>query len=60
LWLEVQTQWRTDNGLRTGLDHTSVDINIRYLPVPKKEKPWYFAAIRAMERAALDEWARDR
>jgi hypothetical protein len=60
LWLEVQTQWHTDNGVRTGLNYPGVDICIRYMAAPKKEKPWYFAAIKAMERAALDEWSRQQ
>jgi hypothetical protein len=58
LWLSVQTQWRTDNGYRTGLDYPGVDMCLRYLDAPKKEKRWYFTALQAMERAALEEWSR--
>jgi hypothetical protein len=45
---------------RTGLNYTGVDMCIRHMAASKKEKQWYFHAIQAMERAALDEWARDR
>jgi hypothetical protein len=45
---------------RTGLNYAGVDMCIRYLAAPKKEKQWYFHAIQAMERAALDEWAKER
>jgi hypothetical protein len=58
LWLSVQTQWHTDNGSRTGLNYPGVDMCIRYMDAPKKERRWYFAAIQAMERAAVDEWYR--
>jgi hypothetical protein len=60
LWLEVQTQWHSDSGTRTGLDYTGVETCIKHMPVKKKERPWYFAAVRAMERAALTEWTKER
>jgi hypothetical protein len=60
LWLSIQTQWRSDNGQRTGLEYPGIDICIRNQAVPKKQRSWYFATMQAMERAALDEWAKER
>lgn len=69
LWISVQTQWRWTSipvgmggmmPVRTGLDYQGVDICLRHLAAPKKEKRWYFGALQAMERTALDEWAKDR
>jgi hypothetical protein len=60
LWLSVQTQWHTDSGRRTGLNYPGVDICLRHMAAPKQEKQWHFHAIQAMERAALDEWSRER
>jgi hypothetical protein len=58
LWRSVQTQWNTDFGRRTGLNYPGVQICINNMAPPKKERQWYFAAIQAMEHAALDEWSR--
>jgi hypothetical protein len=60
LWLSIQTQWHSDSGTRTGLDYPGVEICIRNMAVPKNERQRHFAAIQAMERAALDEWAQHR
>jgi hypothetical protein len=60
LWLSVQTQWLTDAGVRTGLNYPGVETCIKHMPIPKKERPWYFAAIQSMERAALEEWSEER
>lgn len=60
LWLSVQTQWHTDTGLRTGLNYPGVETCVRHMPIPKKKRAWYFAAIQSMERAALEEWADER
>lgn len=68
-WLSVQTQWKWTSvpagmggtrAWRTGLDYQGVDVCLRYLDAKKKDKRWYFGAVRAMERAALDEWAKER
>jgi hypothetical protein len=56
----VQTQWHTDNGVRTGLRYSGVDMCIRNGDVKKKDRQWYFAAIQVMERAALEEWSKER
>lgn len=60
LWLSVQTQWHTDNGMRVGLDYPGVDTCIRHMPIRKKQRAEYFAAVQSMERAALDEWDKER
>lgn len=60
LWLSVQTQWHTDTGVRTGLNYPGVETCTKHMPIPKKERSWYFAAIQSMERAALEEWSKER
>jgi hypothetical protein len=60
LWLAIQTQWLSDMGSRTGLNYPGVDIVLRHLDAPKKEKRSYFATIQVLERAALEEWSRER
>lgn len=60
LWLSIQTQWRSDMGTRTGLDYSGVDIALRYLDATKQEKRSYFATMKVLERAALDEWSKER
>jgi hypothetical protein len=57
LWLSVQTQWRTDNGMRTGLDYAGLQVCIEHMPGRRRStRRDYFQAIQAMERAALEEW----
>jgi hypothetical protein len=67
-WLSVQTQWKWVSRpigmggaipFRTGLDYPGVDICLRQLDASKKEKRWYFSALQAMERSALDEWNKE-
>jgi len=60
LWLSVQTQWFTDNGIRTRLDYQGVQVCMDSRSIKKKDKPRYFEALQAMEFAALDEWAKRR
>lgn len=60
LWLSLQTQWRSDNGYRTGLDYSGVEICIKNFGIPKKQRWEYFLTVQAMERVALDEWAAKR
>lgn len=60
LWLSVQTQWETDNGVRTGLRYPGVEVCIKYAEIKKKDRPWYFAVVQEMERAALGEWSKER
>ena len=60
LWLSVQTQWFTDNGIRTRLDYSGVKECMSHQAIRKKERPEYFATLQAMEFAALDEWAKQR
>lgn len=60
LWLSVQTQWFTDNGIRTRLDYQGVQVCIESRSIKKKDRAHYFEALQAMEFAALDEWAKQR
>jgi hypothetical protein len=60
LWMSVQTSWETDNGVRTGLRYRDVEVCIKYAEIKKKHRPWHFAVIQEMERAALGEWNKDR
>ena len=60
LWLSVQTQWHTDNGVRTGLNYPGVEVCMKQGCVRKKDRQWYFAALQVMERAALEEWTKER
>jgi uncharacterized protein YbdZ (MbtH family) len=59
LWLSVQTQWHTDNGIRTRLDYTGVQVVMNNHPIGKNRLT-YFKTLQAMEFAALDEWAKQR
>jgi hypothetical protein len=65
LWLAVQTQWQWRPsgpfGLRrSGLNYPGVQVCINNMGLPKKERPWYFGAVQAMENAALNEWNKER
>ena len=61
LWLRLQTQWRVGANGRDGLDYQGVSA---YLREVERIKPRHFAAtfaaLQAMEWAALDEWAKQR
>ena len=59
LWLSVQTQWHTANGIRTGLNYPGVQVCLNYHPAGKKRLQ-VFRTLQAMEFAALDEWAKQR
>ena len=60
LWLSIQTQWFTDNGIRTRLDYQGVQVCLENRSIKKKDRSHYFEALQAMEFAALDEWAKQR
>lgn len=47
------------DGRRTGLSYPGVEACIRLCGFGKRERHEAFAAIQAMEWAALDEWARE-
>lgn len=60
VWLAIQTQWYTDNGVRTGLNYGGVRECMSFRSISKKDRPGYFEQLQAMEFAALDEWAKQR
>jgi hypothetical protein len=59
-WMLVQTQWMSDSGVRTGLNHASVEADMRMAGVKKKHRAEYFRLVVAMECGALDEWSKQR
>jgi len=44
----------------TGLDYAGVQAAMQLQGLPRKQHAELFALVRAMEGAALDEWARRR
>lgn len=61
VWHGVQTQWRVGMAGREGLDYGGVESYLRSLPgVRPKARAELFFCLRAMERAALDEWEKKR
>ena len=61
-WVCVQTQWRTGMAGATGLDYAGVDaiVRTRRLARGRRRCAQLMADLQVMERAALDEWARQR
>jgi hypothetical protein len=58
-YLACQSQWRRDFGDRIGLDYQGVQAVIaRRFRLQGSEADELFCQLQAMERAALDEWAR--
>jgi len=60
LWGAVQTQWRVGMAGPTGLDYVGVEALLRLRGIRGRERVERFAELQAMERAALEEWARRR
>lgn len=61
IWCKLQTQWRVGMSGASGLDYTAVAAYLRdVVGVKKKDLPERFEEIRAMEVAALNEWARQQ
>jgi hypothetical protein len=57
LFLELQSQWRSDFGIRTGLDYTAVLSVLELYINRKSEKLSLFEEIKALEHGALMAWA---
>ncbi len=61
LWWRIQTQWVVDDGRKSGLNYESV---IKYLKevvrIRPRKMPEVFCCLQAMERAAIDEWDKQR
>ena len=59
LFLAVSSQWRyAGMGQAVGLDYTAVDVTIRYRQM--EVTPQMFEDLQAMERGALQAWAKAR
>ncbi len=59
-WLSVQTQWNAGMGGATGLNYPGVETCLRMRGLKKKARQQMFLLIQMMERACLEEWARQR
>lgn len=63
-WLDLSTQWRSAgmDGVRCGLDYTAALALVQRKPgLGGKRARWRcFEGLRAMEAAALQEWAEQR
>lgn len=61
VWQRIQTLWRIGMGGREGLDYASLCAYLREVERIKPRKfPEVFACLQAMERASLEEWAKQR
>ncbi|MDD5028905.1 MAG: DUF1799 domain-containing protein [Rhodoferax sp.] len=61
LWHRLQTQWRIGIHGREGLDYNGVTAYLRDVArIKPRELDSTFSCLQAMERAALDEWAKQR
>lgn len=61
VWQQVQTQWVVGMNGRTGLNWASVDIYLSTVPALRpKARHELWAGLRAMERAALEEYAKQQ
>lgn len=57
LFMDVQTQWRSNGVGNTGLDYPSVHCVIDQHRVWRRRRRERFAEVQVMERACLEEWA---
>ena len=60
MWLAIQTQWTVSMGGITGLNYPGVETCMRLRGLKKKTRTSLFLLIQMMERASLEEWARQR
>lgn len=59
-WLSVQTQWNVGMAGAIGLNYPGVETCLRMRGLKKKAQQNLFLLIQMMERACLEEWARQR
>lgn len=59
-WQLLQTQWRVGFAGHTGLDYTAVAATLDMLGVKRRDRAEWLQCLHAMERAALDEWEKQR
>lgn len=61
VWHRIQTLWRVGTSGREGLDYAGLCAYLREVERIKPRKfAEAFACMQAMERAALEEWAKQR
>ena len=61
LWWRIQTQWRVGAQGREGLNYPGVTDYLRNVArIRPRKMAQVYGCIQAMERAALDEWAKQR
>ena len=60
MWCAVQTQWNVGMAGATGLHYPGVEACMRMRALKKKARQDTFLLIQMMERACLEEWARQR
>ena len=60
IWLAIQTQWSVGMAGATGLHYPGVETCMRMRGLKKKAQRDTFLLIQMMERACLEEWARQR
>lgn len=61
IWWRIQTQWRIGVQGREGLDYKGVGYYLREIARIRPRKiPEVFACLQAMERAACEEWDKQR
>jgi hypothetical protein len=61
LWQRIQTLWRTGMAGRDGLDYAGLIAYLREVEhIAPRRFAETFALIQAMERAALDAWAKQQ
>ncbi|MDP4300341.1 DUF1799 domain-containing protein [Leptothrix discophora] len=58
IWCAVQTQWRVGMAGATGLDYAGVWRVIESAGIARRRRDAVFESLQAMERVALEEWAR--
>jgi hypothetical protein len=56
-WVSIQTQWQKDMERRVGLLYDCVEAAMRMEGIRPKHRSRLYRLIRAMEHAALEEWA---
>ncbi len=59
-WNLIQTQWRVEDGRRSGLDYDGVRICLENSDLRKRDRKKYFWLLQAMEFAAIEEWDKQR
>lgn len=59
-WLAIQTQWNVGMAGATGLNYPGVETCLRMHGFKPRDRQRLFLQVQMMERACLEEWARQR